>query len=217
MKEILGWKDRDKPLRRRFKHGAPCHQTPFPILGLDSCPDGTLHSLAISSFTRARLSWQRWPQLGGHGEFLAWRCFKAEVPNLFVASGTGFVAEGRFCGPGSWGMVSGWFKRKTLVPCTVFPLLGRQLRASGIGSRRLGTPGVPASLGSELVFEAWRKTHSHPHLVPGVYNQPGRGMPSPTRAGWHTTAPSLCARRSVPCGAASLTELASSQRRSFTT
>ena len=38
----------------------------------------------------------------------------------------------------------------TFVPCTVFPLLGRQLRASGIGSQRLGTPVVPESSSSKL-------------------------------------------------------------------
>ena len=31
MEEILEGKACDKPLRRRFKHGAPCHQTPFLI------------------------------------------------------------------------------------------------------------------------------------------------------------------------------------------
>ena len=31
MKHILERKDCDKPLRRRFKHGAPCHQSPFLI------------------------------------------------------------------------------------------------------------------------------------------------------------------------------------------
>ena len=107
MKETLEWKDCDKPLRRRFKHGAPCHQTPFLIrTGLlsrwDSAQLGNffLHPCtAVLTVVTA----VREPQ----GAFQPDDALKPRSPTYFLASGTGFTADGCFHRSGSWGKVSG--------------------------------------------------------------------------------------------------------------
>ena len=68
----------------------------------------------------------------------------AEVPSLFLGSGTGFVEDSPSM---DLGLVGGWFQddsRTLYLLCTLFLLLLRRLhlRSSGIRSKRLGTPGL---------------------------------------------------------------------------